>query len=70
LPGNFGTGYFFTELALKPFAIHLQSAAIYAIILHALVTLPPLLVSPIYLLLSGIDVKSIKAMSQKLGVTI
>lgn len=53
IPGNFGTAYFFTELALKPFGIPYQMTIAYAIILHAIVTFPPLLFSGIYLLISG-----------------
>ena len=64
-PGNIGTGYFFTELALKPFLVPIESAATYAIVLHALVTLPPLLISPLYLLVSGINIDRIKDLSHQ-----
>jgi uncharacterized protein (TIRG00374 family) len=67
-PGNIGTGYFFTELALKPFLVPIESAATYAIVLHALVTLPPLLISPLYLLVSGINIDKIKEITHAQGV--
>jgi uncharacterized protein (TIRG00374 family) len=43
MPGNIGPFYFFAQLALKPFSIPLEDASLYAILLHLLVTLPPLL---------------------------
>lgn len=55
MPGNIGTAYFFTEIALKPFGYPMDTIAGYAILLHALVTLPPLLFSALYLLFLGND---------------
>ncbi len=43
MPGNIGPFYFFARLALLPFGILSDQAMIFAIILHAIVTLPPLL---------------------------
>jgi hypothetical protein len=43
MPGNIGPFYFFASLALVPFGILHETAITYAILLHALVTLPPLL---------------------------
>jgi uncharacterized protein (TIRG00374 family) len=43
MPGNIGPFYFFASLALLPFGITHEPAVTFAIILHALVTLPPLL---------------------------
>jgi uncharacterized membrane protein YbhN (UPF0104 family) len=45
MPGNIGPFYFFAQLALKPFSVPLEEAALYAMLLHLLVTLPPLIVS-------------------------
>jgi uncharacterized membrane protein YbhN (UPF0104 family) len=42
MPGNIGPFYFFARLALSPFAINPGQAVIFAVILHAIVTLPPL----------------------------
>jgi uncharacterized membrane protein YbhN (UPF0104 family) len=43
MPGNIGPFYFFASLALLPFGILQQQALVFAVVLHALVTLPPLL---------------------------
>jgi len=53
MPGNVGPFYFFAELALVPFAVGAQPAVAFAILLHAIVTLPPLLAAG--LLLSSSD---------------
>jgi uncharacterized membrane protein YbhN (UPF0104 family) len=51
MPGNIGPFYFFASLALLPFGILHETAVSYAILLHALVTLPPLLGGVIGLLI-------------------
>jgi len=43
MPGNIGPFYFFASLALLPFGIQHDQAFTFAVILHAIVTLPPLL---------------------------
>ena len=43
MPGNIGPFYFFASLALVPFGIMHGQALVYAMLLHAIVTLPPLL---------------------------
>lgn len=43
MPGNIGPFYFFARLALLLFGVSLNQAFTYAVILHAMVTLPPLL---------------------------
>lgn len=55
MPGNVGTAYFFTKLSLQPFGYPIDTIAAYAILLHALITLPPMLFSAMYLLLIGSD---------------
>ena len=45
MPGNFGPFYFFAMLGLAPYGISTDGQAAFAILLHALVTLPPLLIS-------------------------
>ncbi len=42
MPGNIGPFYFFASLALLPFGIIHSEAIAFAVILHAIVTLPPL----------------------------
>lgn len=64
MPGNLGTSYFLTELALKTFNVNLEIAAAYAIVLHALVTLPPLIFSGLFLLISGRAFKTRRIKSQ------
>jgi uncharacterized protein (TIRG00374 family) len=51
MPGNVGPFYFFASLALAPFGIDPQVRIAYAIVLHALVTVPPLLLAGISVLL-------------------
>ena len=43
MPGNIGPFYFFARLALLPFGIIHDQAFVFAVILHAIVTLPALL---------------------------
>ena len=43
MPGNIGPFYFFARLALLPFGILHEQAFVFAVILHFIVTLPPLL---------------------------
>jgi len=50
MPGNIGPFYFFARLALLPFGILHNQAFVFAVILHAIVTLPPLLGGAIGLL--------------------
>jgi len=50
MPGNIGPFYFFARLALLPFGILHNEALVFAVILHAIVTLPPLLGGAIGLL--------------------
>jgi uncharacterized membrane protein YbhN (UPF0104 family) len=50
MPGNIGPFYFFTRLALSPFGIKPEDAIIFAVTLHAIVMLPPLLAGGISLL--------------------
>ncbi len=42
MPGNIGPFYFFATLALLPYGILHQQAIAFAVVLHAIVTLPPL----------------------------
>jgi uncharacterized membrane protein YbhN (UPF0104 family) len=51
MPGNIGPFYFFARLAILPFGIINDQAFIYAVVLHAIVTLPPLLGGVIGLLI-------------------
>jgi uncharacterized protein (TIRG00374 family) len=51
MPGNIGPFYFFARLALVPFGIIHDQAFVFAVVLHAIVTLPPLLGGVIGLLL-------------------
>jgi hypothetical protein len=50
MPGNIGPFYYFARLALLPFGILRDQAFVYAVVLHAIVTLPPLLGGAIGLL--------------------
>ncbi len=43
MPGNIGPFYFFARLALLPFGIINEQAIVFAVLLHAIVMLPPLL---------------------------
>ena len=51
MPGNIGPFYFFGRLALLPFGVIQNQAFLYAVVLHAIVTLPPLLGGAIGLML-------------------
>ncbi len=51
MPGNIGPFYFFARLALSPFGVIQNQAVVFAVILHALVSLPPLLGGAIGLLI-------------------
>jgi len=53
MPGNIGPFYFFAQLALRAFAIPFEQALAFAILLHAVVTLPVLVIGGVILLLSG-----------------
>ena len=50
MPGNIGPFYFFAQLALIPFAINHNQAFLFAVVLHVIVTVPPLLCGSIGLL--------------------
>lgn len=52
MPGNIGPFYFFAMLALEPFGVAQTERAAFAMLLHALVVLPPLLLSGVYILAS------------------
>jgi hypothetical protein len=49
MPGNVGPFYVAVELGLSIFGCSFESAALYAILLHAVVTLPPLAGAGLYL---------------------
>ena len=49
MPGNVGPFYLAAEIGLSPFGYGLDRGAVYAILLHALVTLPPLAGAGLYL---------------------
>ena len=53
MPGNIGPFYFFAQLALRAFDIPLDQALAFAILLHAVVTLPVLVIGGVILLASG-----------------
>lgn len=53
MPGNIGPFYFFAQLALRAFNIPLDQALAFAILLHAVVTLPVLIGGGVILLTSG-----------------
>jgi len=53
MPGNIGPFYFFAQLAVRAFIISDEKALAFAILLHAIVTLPPLFAGGIFLLFSG-----------------
>jgi hypothetical protein len=53
MPGNIGPFYFFAQLALRAFNIPLDQALAFAILLHAVVTLPVLVIGGVILLVSG-----------------
>jgi len=50
-PGNMGPFYFFATLGLKPFDVPLELGMAFAVVLHAVVTLPVLILGGIILLL-------------------
>ena len=50
MPGNFGPFYFFAMLGLAPFGIEESLRAAYAVLLHAVVTLPPVMAAGGFLL--------------------
>lgn len=50
ISGNLGAFYFFAQLALMPFGVELQQRAAFAVLLHALVNLPPLVLGGVALL--------------------
>jgi hypothetical protein len=49
MPGNIGPFYFLAQFALLPFGVEAQSAVVFAILLHAVVTLPPLIGAGLFL---------------------
>ena len=53
MPGNIGPFYFFASLALVPFDVVHDQAILYAVVLHAIVTIPPLLAGLVGLWLSS-----------------
>ena len=54
IPGNVGPFYFFASTAMAVYYVPLQERVAFAVLLHAIVTLPPLLMAAIYLLFSRI----------------
>lgn len=52
MPGNIGPFYLFARLALLPYGVADNQAVIFSIILHAIVTLPPLLIGGLGLLIA------------------
>jgi uncharacterized membrane protein YbhN (UPF0104 family) len=53
MPGNIAPFYFFATLGLLPFNIPLDLGLAFAVVLHAVVTLPTLLIGGVILLLPG-----------------
>jgi hypothetical protein len=51
MPGNIGPFYFFARQAVMPFGILTDEAILFAVVLHAIVTLPALLAGLIGLLI-------------------
>lgn len=49
MPGNIGPFYFFASLSLTPFVVAAGETVGFAVLLHAIVTLPPLLGAAVYL---------------------
>lgn len=49
MPGNAGPFYFFAMLGLAPFGVAEPERIAFAVLLHALVTLPPLVMAGVYL---------------------
>ncbi len=52
-PGNIGPFHFFAAMALTPFQVPFDRALAFAILLHAVVTLPPFLLGGVVLLWPG-----------------
>jgi len=52
MPGNVGPFYFFAQLGVAPFGVPAENAVAFAILLHAVVTLVPLVAAAISLMLS------------------
>ena len=52
MPGNVGPFYFFAQLGVAPFGTHPEDAIAFAILLHAIVTLTPLIAAGFALLFS------------------
>ena len=52
MPGNIGPFYFFAQLAIRPFGVSSENSLAFAILLHAVVTLPPLIISGLFMLFS------------------
>jgi len=52
-PGNICPFHFFATLALRPFGVPVEQGMAFAILLHAVVTLPTLLIGGVILLLPG-----------------
>jgi len=52
MPGNVGPFYFFVQLGMQPFGISQEKGLAYTVILHAMVTLIPLVASGISMLVS------------------
>jgi len=57
MPGNIGPFYFFARTALEPFQVPLYQAVIFAMLLHAVVTLPSLIIGGLFLIFSGEESK-------------
>lgn len=53
MPGQVGPFYFFARLALAQFGVPVETSTAYAIVLHALFMLPPLVGAGLYLLVQG-----------------
>ena len=53
MPANIGPFHFFATLALRPFGVPVEQGMAFAILLHAVVTLPTLLIGGAILLLPG-----------------
>ena len=52
MPGNIGPFYFFAQQGVIPFGASAEKALVFAIVLHAVVTITPLLASAVSMLLS------------------
>lgn len=52
-PGNIGPFHFFAALGLRPFGVPVEQGVAFAILLHAVVTLPTLVIGGLVLLLPG-----------------